>query len=449
MYVTIVGTGYVGIVTAIGLATLGHQVHCMDIDHRRIQALSNGICPIYEKNIEKRLHYCLAHKLLSFDITHRAGDKYFFLTVGTPTLKNGNANLDQLFAAIDRIIEEALPNHTMNRSQSQPLEEEAAPILIIKSTVPTGTNIRVTTYVRQRSYYSHVVSNPEFLREGSALYDFLHPDRIIIGTHSSYAASVLTKIYQPLVDKAYPCLVTDPNTAELIKHASNAFLATKIAFSNELADLSERAKANISDLTLGVGLDKRIGNAYLKVGPGFGGSCLPKDIQALSTSFRQYGITSKILTAVISANTSRFRNIATKIETILGNLQDKIVTIYGLTFKANTDDTRESPAIKIIEALAAKQAMIYCYDPQAQYDKLSISNQYRRYIKCYNTPEEAISGADALIIATEWELFQRLNFDYIRHNMKHPIIIDLRNILDSHAMQANGFQYYCLGTTKA
>ncbi|ROT47383.1 UDP-glucose dehydrogenase family protein [Candidatus Cardinium hertigii] len=429
MHITVIGMGYVGMVTAVGLAMLGHTVHCVDIDAQKIQSLTDGHCPIYEKNIEERLRQLSSNTLLTFGTHYRCTDRIFFLTVGTPPLEDGDADLSQLFFSIAKIIEFA-PDHSL---------------IVVKSTVPVGTNKKIVSYLKENNRYDEVVSNPEFLREGHALDDFLNPDRIVIGVHNSYGKDMLTKIYQPFIDKGCYTLITDPNTAELIKHASNAFLASKIAFINELSDFCEKAQADIDDLSLGVGLDKRIGPAFLKVGPGFGGSCFPKDIRSLNRSFNKYGIQSKILESVMAANEYRFENVVNKILKILGGVQNKILCVYGLTFKAHTDDTRGSPALRIIELLVAQNAMINCYDPKANYDLLQ--NDYNQSINFYNNPEESMCDAHALIIATEWEEFKNINFDRIKISgiMKSNIVIDLRNILDINLMQRKGFQYYCLG----
>ncbi|MDD9139476.1 MAG: UDP-glucose/GDP-mannose dehydrogenase family protein [Candidatus Cardinium sp.] len=429
MHITVVGIGYVGLITAVGLAILGHTVHGVDIDAQKIADLLNGHCPLYEKNVQKKINYLYAKKLLHFGTHYRRNDRIFFLTVGTPASQDGTIDLTPLYAAIDSLIA-FVPNGAL---------------FLIKSTVPVGTSRKIVHYLKEKNVCHAVISNPEFLREGNALYDFLNPDRIVIGADNIHCTAILTKLYQPLLNKKIPFLLTDPTTAELIKQASNAFLANKIALLNELSDLCVQTKADLGALSLGIGLDKRIGEAYLKGGPGFGGSCLPKDIRSLNRSFHQYGIASHILPAVIAANNYRFAYIVNRITAILGGIKNKIIALYGLTFKADTDDTRGSPSLSIIELLLAQKAIIHGYDPKTKYDLLTYNE--KGSIKFFNNPEETLCEAEALIIATEWDIFQNIDFEKIKTKgmLKSNIIIDLRNILNKDLLQQKGFSYYCLG----
>jgi UDPglucose 6-dehydrogenase len=428
MNITVVGTGYVGIVTAVGLCALGHRVHCIDVDENKIKAYKNGNIPIYEIGLQEKINVFVSKGKLTFSTNFIENHKVFFIAVGTPPLKNGDSDLSYLFTAIDQINMFASKNS----------------LIVVKSTVPIGTNKKILKHLKNNKKRIQVASNPEFLREGNAINDFLAPDRIIIGATNKNSLSILASIYAPLVIKnGVSLLKTDPNTAELIKHSSNAYLANKIAFINELSDLCEKAGANVKDLSVGIGLDKRIGKDFLKVGPGFGGSCFPKDIGSLNMSFKKYGIKSSILEAIIFSNEVRFKKIVKKIINILNGVQNKVLCILGLTFKANTDDTRESPSIKIIELLLQHGAKIQAYDPKA---KLYCEDLPKK-IELYNNPKDAMNQADAIIIATEWEEFKSILYSEISNiNInKNNIIIDLRNLLEVDNIKKGNFQYYCLG----
>jgi UDPglucose 6-dehydrogenase len=427
MNITVVGTGYVGIVTAVGLGTLGHKIHCVDVDKKKIDAYKSGKSPIYEIGLQEEISFLVSKNKLTFDTNFLKDHKVFFIAVGTPPLEDGDSDLSYLFSAIDNIVDFA-----SNDS-----------LIVVKSTVPIGTNKNILDHLKHHPKRIHIASNPEFLREGNAIKDFLNPDRIVIGTTSNKSESILTKIYNPLVKKGGYLFKTDPNTAELIKHSSNAYLANKIAFINELSDLCEEAGANVKDLSVGIGLDKRIGQDFLKVGPGFGGSCFPKDIRSLSKSFKKHEIESRILDAVISSNNMRFQKIVKKITSILNGVQGKVLCVLGLTFKANTDDTRESPSIKIVELLLNFGAKIQAYDPKAKF----CSNDICKKITVYESSQDAMNGADAIIIATEWDEFKLISYsDVLKQNkLNGNVIIDLRNLLDGDNIQRSGFQYHCLG----
>lgn len=428
MNITVVGTGYVGIVTAVGFCTLGHRVHCIDVDENKIKTYKNGDSPIYEIGLQEKINLFVSKGMLTFNTDFIKNHKVFFIAVGTPPLKDRDSDLSYLFAAIDQINIFA-PKHSL---------------IVVKSTVPVGTNKKILEYLRNNEKQIQVASNPEFLREGNAINDFLEPDRIIIGTASKDSESILVSIYAPLlINSGISLLKTDPNTAELIKHSSNAYLANKIAFINELSDLCEEAGANVKDLSVGIGLDKRIGKDFLKVGPGFGGSCFSKDIKSLNISFKKYGVKSSILEAIIFSNENRFEKIVQKITNILEGIQDKVLCVLGLTFKANTDDTRESPSIKIIELLLKNGAKVQAYDPKA---RLHGEEVFKR-IELYNSSEDAMNGADAIIIATEWEEFKSIPYSEISNMSKknNNIIIDLRNLLEKDNIKKGSLQYYCLG----
>lgn len=428
MDITVVGTGYVGIVTAVGLSTMGHMVHCVDVDEDKIKMYKSGKSPIYEVGLEEKIKLFASDERLTFDTNFMKNHKIFFIAVGTPPLDDGDSDLSYLFEAIDQINAFAKENS----------------LIVVKSTVPIGTNKRILAHLKNNKKNIQIASNPEFLREGNAINDFLKPDRIVIGTSSDESDLILTSIYKPLTEKGTTIFKTDPNTAELIKHSSNAYLANKIAFINELSDLCEEAEANVRELAVGIGLDKRIGKDFLKVGPGFGGSCFPKDIRSLNMSFRKHGVQSDILKAVIASNDSRFKKIAKKIEYILGGVDGKILCVLGLAFKANTDDTRESPAINIIKLLLKNGAKIQAYDPKAKiYDK-----NIPKKVELYNNPRDAMNRAEAIIISTEWDEFKSIEYSEISdmsEKKSKTVIIDLRNLLESNITKRASIKYHCLG----
>lgn len=428
MKITIVGAGYVGLVTSIGFAILGHEVNCIDVDKKKISMLKNGKSPIYEIGLEEKLLQFLNKGKLSFSSKFNNVSDIIFIAVGTPSLGNGSANLKFIFSAIDSLLK-----HPSNSR-----------LLVIKSTVPTGTNRKIRQYLLDKGSKYKVASNPEFLKEGAALFDFLNPDRIVIGTNEKSSEKVLEQLYKPLISNGTLFISTDPATSELVKHSSNAFLATKIAFINELSDLSEKVGSNIDDLAKGIGTDHRIGKEFLKVGPGFGGSCFPKDIAALYDTFKKQKVKSFILESVITSNKQRFFKVYKQIESIIGNLDKKRIAFFGLSFKANTDDYRESPAIKILKYLSQHDVTISAYDPKVKKVNLDFD------IEVHQNYKSALRNANALVIATEWEEFSQIDFNSIQKNnlMNDNIIIDLRNILDEEKIVRSGYSYYKLGKVK-
>ncbi len=430
MNITFIGIGYVGLVSSVMLSYLGHNVSCLDTDRNKIANLKKGILPIYEPGLDKYLSYCLARGRLKFLDNyneHIQTSTAIFITVGTPTLPSQRADLQYVFDAVDNIIKLGSP-----------------PTIIVKSTVPPGTTDFIAHYIAKKKLLSKVASNPEFLREGTAVEDFLRPDRIVIGTSDKETSDLLKEIYAPLLADGIRLISTDPTTSELIKYASNAFLATKIAFINEMANLCEEIEANIDHLSLGMGLDKRIGNSFLKAGPGFGGSCFPKDILALSQLAKDHHSDSLVLDAVINANQKRPLDMVKRIKSILdGSLSGKTIAVLGLAFKAGTDDLRSSPAIEIIKLLQDEGANIKAYDPAGMKNIEQVLTIDR--LECTSSPEKSCYGVDAIIIATEWEEFKELEWDKIYNNSKSHIIIDLRNILNSSVIKAKGFKYYSIG----
>ena len=430
MKITFVGSGYVGLVSGVMMSYLGHFVTCLDIDQTKINKLKDLKPPIFEEGLENYLIQYGNTERLNFICGYDKSiyeSSAIFIAVGTPQKADGNADLHYIVEAVLSSAKYANPDC----------------IFVIKSTVPPGTCKKIKELLVQNGFNNLVVSNPEFLREGSAVHDFLYPDRIIIGCESTKAREVMKQIYKPLSDQGIVILETDLITAELIKYASNSFLACKIAFINEMADLCEVIDADINQLSHGVGLDKRIGPAFLKAGPGFGGSCFPKDILALQHLTSKLKSDSLILDAVIEANTNRPRLMIKKIKKFLyGRIQGKKVAILGLTYKAGTDDLRSSPAIELIELLMQDGAEIKAYDPQG------MPNSYKYFddkLVCCASAVEASIGADVIIIATEWPEFAKLDYAKLISQLNSPNIIDLRNILDRKMLTTLGYRCYFVG----
>lgn len=427
MQIAIVGTGYVGLVTGTCFAELGFQVTCIDNNKDKIDKLKKGIIPIYEPGLEVLVKKNISEDRLKFitNIGEGIGCKAaIFLAVGTPQGKDGSADLSYIFASAKEIAK------NIGNQES---------ILVTKSTVPVGTGAKLKKILKKTKL--HIASNPEFLREGSAVHDFMNPDRIVIGTDSIHSRTILEKLYQAFISKRVPLIATDIASAELIKYAANAFLATKIAYINEIADISEKAGANIRDVALGMGLDKRIGKDFLNPGPGYGGSCFPKDTEALLRVSRDLDAKSSIIKTVIKSNKSRKKNLAEKVIGLVG--KNKPIAVLGLAFKANTDDARESPAVEIIQQLIKHKMKIKAYDPKAIENARKILGNKIEY--CSN-PYEAAKGAKACLILTEWDEFKNLDLKKIKSLLGKPVIIDYRNILDGTLVKKLGFTYYSLGT---
>lgn len=424
MNITFIGSGYVGLVSGIMMSHIGYNVICLDTDQEKISQLQKGIIPIYEPGLANYLDANRLKFINNYNEELRDA-AVVFITVGTPSLPSGSANLQYIFEAIDNL--------------TKWISKDC--LIVIKSTVPPTTCNKIINYLAEKNFSHLVASNPEFLREGSAVHDFLHPDRIIIGTNNKAAEETLKLIYAPLVKKNIPIISTDLVTAELIKYASNAFLATKIAFTNELANLSEKIGANIQDLCIGIGSDTRIGHKFLTAGPGFGGSCFPKDILALSSLAKNYNLDCKVVDAVIASNEQRPVDMVDKIMSIMNN--NKIITMLGLTFKAGTDDVRCSPAIKIIELLLEQGFIIKAFDPVG----MENAAQHIKHENLFYADNaiDACDNSDAIVIATEWSQFKELNWDMIYTKVRSQVIIDLRNLLADDVIQAIGFRYYSIG----
>ncbi len=429
MNIAVIGTGYVGLVTGAVFADMGNDVICADVDSIRIEKLQNGIMPFYEPGLSEMVNRNLSDGRIKFttDITQAVQKSLvIFIAVGTPSKENGETDLSQVEnAAIS--IAKAINDYR---------------IIVNKSTVPIGTVKFVKDIIEKNKTYDvefDVVSNPEFLREGSAIYDSLNPDRIIIGAPSQPVALILIELYASL---GRPMIITDVESAELIKYASNAFLAMKISFANAIADLCEKTGADIDMVMKGVGLDHRIGPLFLQAGIGYGGSCFPKDVKSLIHTSSKFDIDFKLLKAVEEINNQRIPLFYNKIKKVMNSIEGKVFAILGLSFKPDTDDMREAKSVELINYIISDKGIVKAYDPAAMPIAKKILGENIQY--CENA-YEAAKDADALVICTEWREFKLLNMQKIKEIMKTPIIFDGRNIYDPKIKMRYGFQYYGVG----
>jgi UDPglucose 6-dehydrogenase len=432
MRVAMIGTGYVGLVSGACFSEFGIDCVCVDKDADKIARLRCGTVPIYEPGLDELLERNVSDERLSFSTdlpAAVAAADAVFIAVGTPSRRgDGHADLVYVHQAA-REIAAALNGYT---------------VIVTKSTVPVGTSREVTQIVREQRPDADfdVASNPEFLREGSAINDFMRPDRVVIGTNSERAREVMRQIYRPLFLIETPIIFTEPETAELIKYASNAFLATKITFINEIADLCERVGADVHGVARGIGLDGRIGGKFLHPGPGYGGSCFPKDTLALVRTAEQAGVPTRIVEAVVEVNEARKQRMAEKIVAHCGgSVEGKTIAVLGLTFKPNTDDMREAPSLAIIPALQNAGATVRAYDPEGLEEAKKLLDDVVWCKSAY----EAMEGADALAIVTEWNAFRALDLARVKGLLKAPVMIDLRNIYNPEEMTAAGFRYASIG----
>ncbi|MCS6897629.1 MAG: UDP-glucose/GDP-mannose dehydrogenase family protein, partial [Nitrospira sp.] len=422
MHISIVGTGYVGLVTGACFAEFGVNVTCMDNDAGRIEKLEKGKVPFYEPGIAELVAKGVREGRLSFttDIA-KAVEKalVIFIAVGTPPRGDGSADLSYV-EEVGRGIARHMTGYK---------------VIVTKSTVPVGTGEKLREVIKASQPTPHrfdIVSNPEFLREGSAIEDFMRPNRVVIGADSEQAIAIMKDLYRPLYLIETPFVVTDIPTAELIKYASNAFLATKISFINEIANLCELVGANVQHVAKGMGLDNRIGSKFLHAGPGFGGSCFPKDLAALIQTGERYGHPMQIAMATSRVNEAQRRRMTAKIREAVGGLEGKTLGLLGLSFKPNTNDLREAPSLAIGRELLAEGAAIRAYDPEALEEACRILPQLEPCRDAYHAAE----GADALIIMTEWNLFRNLDFERLKTVMRRPLLLDLRNVYDSEKVAA-------------
>ena len=432
MRIAMVGTGYVGLVSGACIADFGHTVTCVDTDSIKISALNKGEIPIYEPGLAEIVQSNVRQGRLSFtmELSETVGEAdAVFIAVGTPSRRgDGHADLSYVYAAT-REIALALKRFT---------------VVITKSTVPVGTGDEIERIIRElrRDIDVAVVSNPEFLREGAAIHDFKHPDRIVVGTHDERAKAVLAEIYRPLYLNRAPIMYTGRRTAELIKYAANAFLATKITFINEVADLCEKVGADVQEVARGIGLDNRIGPKFLHAGPGFGGSCFPKDVRAVIKTAQDHNVPMRILEAVETVNDARKRAMARKVSSAFaGVLRGKTVAILGLTFKPNTDDVREAPSLALITALQDMGAQVRAYDPVG----MESAKQVLTEVTYCRDPYDCVEEADAVVIVTEWEQFRALDLERVRDLMACPVVVDLRNVYSPEDMKKYGFAYTSVG----
>ena len=432
MQIAVIGTGYVGLVTGTVFADLGNDVICVDNNREKIDLLRTGKSPIYEPGLEEMLQHNLSDGRLTFttDLEKAVRNSLvLFIAVGTPARENGETDLSYI-EAVAKEIARAIDHYV---------------VIVNKSTVPVGTGDLVRRIVeenRRRKVDFDVVSNPEFLKEGSAIQDMLHPDRIVIGVPSQAVALPLLELYSPL---ERPMIITDVESAEMIKYASNAFLATKISFINAIADLCEKTGANVGEVAKGMGLDARIGREFLQAGLGFGGSCFPKDTASLIQTCRHYGEENKLLCSVMEINEDRVQRFCRRIEEHLGDLKGLTIGLLGLSFKPNTDDLREARSLEIIGFLMDRGAKIKAYDPVAMPGaKILFADQGDR-IQFGESAYDVARDADALVIVTEWNAFKLLNLERIKELMNKPIIFDGRNIHSPQRLESLGFKYFSIG----
>jgi UDPglucose 6-dehydrogenase len=431
MRVTMIGAGYVGLVSGACFADFGHHVTCIDKDARRIAALNRGEIPIFEPGLADLVETNVRQGRLEFAVdtaSVRDADAVL-IAVGTPSRRgDGHADLSFVYDAVREVA---------------PLLPETA-VVVTKSTVPVGTGDEIERILREKRPQAdlQVVSNPEFLREGAAIQDFKHPDRIVVGTDDDRARAVLAELYRPLYLNAAPLMYVSRRTAELIKYASNAFLATKITFINEIADLCECVGADVQDVARGMGLDNRIGRKFLHAGPGFGGSCFPKDATALIKTAHDHGAQLRIVETVAAVNEQRKRAMARKVVAAVGgSIRGKTIAVLGLTFKPNTDDTRDSPAIPLITALLDMGAKVRCYDPAG----MEQAKPQLPDVMCCQNAYEAAEAADAVVIVTEWEQFRALDLGRLKQVMAQPTLVDLRNVYRADEMKRAKFRYVGIG----
>jgi UDPglucose 6-dehydrogenase len=431
MRVAMIGTGYVGLVSGACFADFGHDVCCIDKDAGKIERLKRGEIPIFEPGLEDLVARNVRAGRLSFaveaDQAVRDADAVF-IAVGTPSRRgDGHADLSYVHAAAEEIAG-LMDGFT---------------VVVTKSTVPVGTGDEIETIIRRANPAADfaVVSNPEFLREGAAIEDFKRPDRVVVGTDDERARAVMNELYRPLFLNETPIVFTGRRTSELIKYAANAFLALKITFINEIADLCEAVGADVQQVARGIGLDKRIGAKFLNAGPGYGGSCFPKDTLALVRTAQDAGAPVRLIETTVSINDARKKAMAGRVADVLdGDLTGKVIGVLGLTFKPNTDDMRDAPSLDIVPALQAMGATVQAYDPEGHE-----AQQMLKGVAFKDGPYEAVEGADAVVIITEWDQFRALDLDRMKLLMRAPNVVDLRNIYRPDDMRARGFRYSSVG----
>ncbi|HIB47479.1 MAG TPA: UDP-glucose/GDP-mannose dehydrogenase family protein [Flavobacteriaceae bacterium] len=431
MKITVIGTGYVGLVTGTCLAETGNEVVCVDIDAAKVQKMKDGVVPIYEPHLDVLFERNISANRLTFTTSLEEGlahGQIIFLALPTPEDEDGSADL----------------SYVLNVSEEIGKKIQEYKVIVDKSTVPVGTAEKVQAVIAKNAACEFdVVSNPEFLREGFAVDDFLKPERIVVGSSSERATALMKRLYAPFVRSGNPIIIMDEKSAELTKYAANSFLAAKITFMNEIANYCEKVGADVDKVRVGMGTDSRIGKRFLFPGIGYGGSCFPKDVKALQKAGRDEGFEFKILDAVINVNKKQKTILLPKIEDHFNqNLSGKKIAIWGLAFKPETDDIREAPSIDVMNALLERGAQLSVFDPEAM---PNIKKQFGDKLQYANAMYDALEGADALVICTEWSIFRTPNYQKLKQLLKHPVIFDGRNLYNVEDMQAEGFSYYSIG----
>jgi UDPglucose 6-dehydrogenase len=434
MKLAFIGTGYVGLVSATAFAEMGNDVICVDVDQKKVEKLSQGKLTIYEPGLDELFVRSIREHRLSF--TTKLADAVtnstiIFLTLPTPPQEDGSADLSYVMNVTNQLATFLIDSYK---------------VIVTKSTVPVGTADKIRAALEAKGlrsgFHFDVVSNPEFLREGSAIQDFMKPERVVIGTRNPAAAELMRNLYEPFVRNGNPIIVMDERSSELVKYASNGFLAMKISFINEIANLCEAAGADVERVRQGMGKDSRIGTQFLYAGIGYGGSCFPKDVQALARTSKEFDYDFQILRAVMNVNEKQRENLLAKVLERFEDVKDKQFAVWGLSFKPNTDDVREAPALWLIEELVNRGAKVVAYDPEGLENAL---RALKVDIKWANDRNEVLPEADALIICTEWNEFRNPDWNVLKSSLKNPVIFDGRNLFDSAKVADQGFEYYSIG----
>ena len=430
MKISVIGTGYVGLVAGACLAETGNDVVCADVDQRKIDGLKQNVLPIYEPGLEPLVERNQAQGRLRFttDVADAIGSaEVIFIAVGTPPDEDGSADL----------------RHVLSVAEQIGLHMRRELVIVTKSTVPVGTAAKVAACVgRNAKLPFHMCSNPEFLKEGAAVDDFMKPDRVVLGVETDHARSVMAELYAPFVRTGKPIIFMDIPSAEMTKYAANAMLATRISFMNEIANLCERVGADVDNVRKGIGSDGRIGPAFLFPGPGYGGSCFPKDVKALVRTAAECGVPLRVLESVEEANEAQKHRLFAKLRDLLGDLNGRRIAIWGLAFKPNTDDMREAASLVLIEELLDAGATVVAHDPVAMHET---QRRIGDRIEYAETSYEALSGADALVIVTDWNEYRHPDFGRIKESLRAPVVVDGRNLYDSRKMHGLGFTYASIG----
>jgi len=435
MKLAFIGTGYVGLVSATAFAEMGNDVTCVDIDQKKVEKLSQGKLTIYEPGLDELFVRSIREGRLHFTtklLDAVAKSTIIFLTLPTPPQEDGSADLSYVMGVTNQLAAMMVDSYK---------------VIVTKSTVPVGTADKIRTALEAKGlksgHHFDVVSNPEFLREGSAIQDFMKPERVVIGTRNPAAAELMRHLYEPFVRNGNPIIVMDERSSELVKYASNGFLAMKISFINEIANLCEAAGADVERVRQGMGKDSRIGTQFLYAGLGYGGSCFPKDVQALARTSKEFDYNFQILNAVMNVNEKQREKMLEKIVERFGDLKDKQFAVWGLSFKPNTDDVREAPALWLIEELVNRGANVIAYDPEGLENALKSLKVEIKWSA--NDRNEILNQCDALIVCTEWNEFRNPDWNIVKSSLKTPIIFDGRNLYDPHFVAGLGFEYYSIG----